>query len=196
MISRIDKAVKYAMAAHEGQTRKSICTPYLVHVLEVQRRLAYWDIDKVEIHEAAILHDTIEDTSVSYDDLVSEFGQVVADIVSEVTLLHELTGSEKKKAKWKFLQGFKNASDDAVVLKFADRYENVHDFLMVGRDKYASKYALMAYGVYQALLSRPIVKNGEIFSNLEDIDKVVKQTYSNISIFDKDIEKKIEKIVL
>ena len=82
---RIEKAIKMATAAHEGQMRKS-GDPYISHPIAVMKIVEDWGMDEDTIL-AAVLHDTVEDTDVTLDDIKKEFGEQVAFLVDGVTKL-------------------------------------------------------------------------------------------------------------
>ncbi len=86
--SLIEKAYHIAGEAHKSQVRKS-GEPYIIHPLYVSIILADLELDKETI-VAGLLHDVVEDTVMSYDDLVREFGQDVANLVDGVTKLEKL----------------------------------------------------------------------------------------------------------
>ena len=79
---RIIHAVEVARKAHEGQFRKT-GEPYIVHPLAVKKILEEWGMDEDTII-AGILHDTIEDTSLTLEDIRKEFGESVAFLVDGV----------------------------------------------------------------------------------------------------------------
>ena len=83
-LSLIEKAYKVADKAHSGQKRKS-GEPYIIHPLCVAIILAQLELDKETII-AGILHDVIEDTEVTYEDISREFGEEVALLVDGVKL--------------------------------------------------------------------------------------------------------------
>src|ERR1700733_914704 len=79
----VKKAYDYSLKTHEGQSRAS-GEPYLVHPLEVALVLAEMKMDPVAV-AAGLLHDSVEDTSVTIVDIRKEFGEQVAHIVEGVT---------------------------------------------------------------------------------------------------------------
>jgi guanosine-3',5'-bis(diphosphate) 3'-pyrophosphohydrolase len=81
------KAAAFAAHKHRDQRRKDVkATPYINHPLAVAQALCEeGDVDDPIILAAALLHDTIEDTETSYDELRGQFGARIADIVAEVT---------------------------------------------------------------------------------------------------------------
>ena len=80
-ISLIEKAYEIARTAHEGQLRKS-GEPYIIHPLYVAIILAGLELDK-ETLAAALLHDVVEDTDITYEEIEKEFGVEVAQLVDE-----------------------------------------------------------------------------------------------------------------
>ena len=87
-ISLIEKAYRIASEAHKTQVRKS-GEPYIIHPLYVAIILADLELDKETI-VAGLLHDVVEDTVMSYEDLAREFGEDVANLVDGVTKLEKL----------------------------------------------------------------------------------------------------------
>ncbi len=87
-ISLIEKAYHVAKEAHGDQLRKS-GEPYISHPIQVAIILAELEMDK-ETVAAAILHDVVEDTNMSLDDLKEEFGEEVALLVDGVTKLTQI----------------------------------------------------------------------------------------------------------
>ncbi|HEX7046557.1 MAG TPA: HD domain-containing protein [Gammaproteobacteria bacterium] len=85
MMGRLDEAIEFGRAAHAGQRRKYTGEPYFdAHCLAVAGKvLSTGGTEDMVI--AALLHDTIEDTGTTYDDIRSVFGESVADMVLEVT---------------------------------------------------------------------------------------------------------------
>lgn len=76
----IDQAINFAAMAHNGQTRKSTSIPYISHPFAVGMILQKMKYAE-EVIAAGILHDTLEDTSTMFDDLVEHFGIRVAKLV-------------------------------------------------------------------------------------------------------------------
>src|SRR3954468_20632459 len=79
-------ALAFATEKHRGQVRKDAdATPYIQHPIALASLLWEVGIQDAEVLAAAILHDTIEDTPTTHDELEKEFGREVADLVAEVT---------------------------------------------------------------------------------------------------------------
>lgn len=99
----LDKAIEFAVKAHANSERRGKGFPYIVHPLEAMSIVASMTPDQ-ELLAAAALHDTVEDTGVSIDDIRSEFGDRVADIVKAESdvftegLSEEASWHDRKKA--------------------------------------------------------------------------------------------------
>ena len=83
-MTKLEKAIGFAMQAHHGMRRKKENLPYIIHPLEVVTILAGMTYDE-DILSAAVLHDTVEDTSVSLEVICSEFGPRVMELVKSET---------------------------------------------------------------------------------------------------------------
>lgn len=92
-----DKAIRYAVEAHSGTGRKGKGFPYVVHPLEAME-IVSTITDDPEMLAAAALHDTVEDTPVTWDDLRREFGERVARLVAGDTQQTEGGWRERRKA--------------------------------------------------------------------------------------------------
>ena len=122
----INRAFQYAYNGHNGQNRKS-GEPYITHPLHVALYLCELNFDKETI-AAALLHDLIEDTDISYEDLKKEFGEEVADIVDGVTKLDKIKYSSNEEAKADAIRKMVIAMSKDIrvlILKLADRLHNI-----------------------------------------------------------------------
>lgn len=126
MVNKIDKAKAFATIAHKGQHRIG-GEDYIVHPIRVAEYVKkYKESSELDmLVAAAYLHDTIEDTNVTYYDIVKEFGPGIASIVLELTTDEDI---KKELGKKKYLQlKLKNMSSWALVIKLCDRLDNVKD---------------------------------------------------------------------
>ena len=120
------RAVAFATEAHRGQVRKGAdADPYISHPLAVVAILA----DEAQIADwvtlcAAVLHDTIEDTGTSHDDLETAFGTEVADLVAEVSDDKRLPKHVRKADQ---VARAAKASPKARLVKLADKIANLRD---------------------------------------------------------------------
>src|SRR5215207_910602 len=79
------RALAFARARHEGQYRRGSETPYWVHLVRVAMELSQWGVRRPELLQAALLHDTVEDTVTTIDEIRVGFGEEVADLVDWLT---------------------------------------------------------------------------------------------------------------
>jgi guanosine-3',5'-bis(diphosphate) 3'-pyrophosphohydrolase len=125
---KITKAFNFAAQKHSSQRRKGAdAEPYINHPVEVGYLLAVnTDGKDVDLICAGVLHDTLEDTETSYEELVREFGKTVADIVQECTDDTSLTREERKRLQ---AENIGHKSDKAKMLKIADKTSNLNSTL-------------------------------------------------------------------
>ena len=122
-IALIERAYKAAERAHRGQTRKS-GEAYITHPVAVAQILAELGIGAKTI-AAALLHDTVEDTEYSIDDLRSEFGDEIAMLVDGVTKLDKLKYGDSAQAETVRKMIVAMSKDIRVlIVKLADRLHN------------------------------------------------------------------------
>ncbi len=119
------KAIGMANEHHRGQFRADGKTAYFMHCLKVAELLESYGIVQHNILAAAYLHDTLEDTLITADEIINGCGQKVYDIVKELTNEHK-SKDQKHTAQIKKMHV---ASDEAKVIKIADRLCNVIDSL-------------------------------------------------------------------
>lgn len=120
-------AILYAASSHAGQLRKDCVTPYINHPIEVMHLLVYTGgIEDHEILMAAVLHDVIEDTSVTAEDIAERFGKNVASVVLELTDDVTLPKEERKRLQ---LQNAGKLSHAARLIRISDKICNVYDML-------------------------------------------------------------------
>lgn len=116
-----EKAIIFATEKHKGQVRKGTTIPYITHCLDVMQLLQRMEADK-NVIIAGILHDTLEDTNTSWEELVEKFGTDVANLVAEHTQDESLPWEEKRQ---KFIDSLDTASLRLKKLVLADKLANL-----------------------------------------------------------------------
>jgi guanosine-3',5'-bis(diphosphate) 3'-pyrophosphohydrolase len=138
----VAKAVAFAVRYH-GDQRRPTGAPYLEHLLEALEVLVRGaGVTDPDVLRAAVLHDVVEDTPCTVDDVRREFGDRVATLVDWVTIPESNGGkSDKKAAKQAYLAGLRAAPDDAILVKLADRVSNVQTLRNLSLPKQRDYYA-------------------------------------------------------
>ena len=127
-LAKLTNAYEYAARKHSKQRRKGVKDiPYINHPVEVVNLLCFTlsEID-MQLLIAAVLHDTIEDTDASEDEIEQQFGSEVKNLVLEVT---DDMRENKKVRKEKQVQEAASLSDKAKQIKIADKTCNIIDML-------------------------------------------------------------------
>ena len=163
----VKKAYDYSLKHHEGQTRAS-GEPYLVHPLEVALVLAEMKMDPVAI-AAGLLHDSVEDTSVTIEDIRKEFGEQVAHIVEGVTKISKIDFATREEQQAENLRKMMLAMVDdirVVLIKLADRLHNMRtlEHLQPERQRKIAEETLEIYAPIAHRLGM-----GKIRGELEDL---------------------------
>jgi guanosine-3',5'-bis(diphosphate) 3'-pyrophosphohydrolase len=123
------EAVAFAARSHRSQQRKDGQTPYASHpfrVCLVVRHVFGFDDPRMLI--AALLHDTIEDTTTDFDDVAREFGPEIAQWVALLTKDKRLLDERREHA---YVEGLRSAPWQVQVCKLADVYDNLMDIAML-----------------------------------------------------------------
>lgn len=142
-MSRTMRALEVAFDLHQGQERKCDKSPYVVHVLDVARLLLSEPGTSEDVVVAGILHDTLEDTRYTSEQLESDFGRKVRQLVESVT--EPLTGrtdsGAEKRYTWRQRKQYKldlaaGATRDQLLVSIADKVSNLQsmrdDLLIFG----------------------------------------------------------------
>ena len=163
----VRRAYEFSQKNHAGQTRAS-GEPYLVHPLSVAQVLAEMKMDAVAI-SAGLLHDSVEDTSVTIVDIRKEFGEQVAHIVEGVTKISKIDFATREEQQAENLRKMMLAMVDdirVVLIKLADRLHNMRtlEHLTPERQQKIAKETLEIYGPIAHRLGM-----GKIRGELEDL---------------------------
>lgn len=161
-MSLLDEAIIFAVKAHSGAVRKRGKTPYILHPLEALAIAGTMSNDE-EILAAAVLHDTVEDTETTMEEIRSLFGVRVSELVASET--EEKRPELPAEATWRIrkeesLNKLKNAEDPGVkILWLSDKLSNMRSFYRLKQKKgdsfwlnFNMKDPLLQAGYYRAVL--------------------------------------------
>jgi GTP pyrophosphokinase len=161
------RAYFFSALAHTGQYRKG-GAPYVTHPLAVAEILAGWQLD-VQTLIAALLHDVVEDTGISSEEITQEFGKAVANLVDGVTKLDKIKFETKAQAQ---AENFRKmllamARDVRVILiKLADRLHNMRTLDAMAPEK-IHRIAQETLEIYAPIANR--LGLNQLYQELEDI---------------------------
>lgn len=164
-VERVLEACDYADIAHDGITRKS-GEPYILHPIAVSCILAHMRLD-AETLMAALLHDVIEDTEFTKQDITEKFGLTVAELVDGVTKLSHSSDKEYNKAA-SFRKILQATLQDprVIIIKLADRYHNMTTLGALRPDKRA-RIAQETFEIFVPMAR--LVGMNEMADNLEHL---------------------------
>ncbi len=156
----INRAYVFAMKAHGSQKRAS-GDPYFSHPVEVAYKLTQYKLDTASI-ATALLHDTVEDTDVTLEDIEQSFGKEIRNLVDGVTKLSKLEGkSENLNQAENFRKLLIAMSEDLRVLlvKLADRMHNMQTLKFIKSPEKRQRIARETVEIYAALAERIGMRN-------------------------------------
>ena len=148
-------AYEFGFRHHEGQKRRSGGSYFENHCVEVAKILAEWNMDHITII-GGLLHDTIEDTEVNFEDIEKKFGADVANLVNGVSKLSGIRfTSQKAKQAGNFMKMLISVAQDlrVIIIKFADRLHNMSTIEYLPRIK-QHRTAIETRDVYAPLAHR------------------------------------------
>lgn len=127
-MKRLLEAAHFAAQKHSKQRRKNVdASPYINHPIEVTMHLSQvGQVDDEDILIAALLHDTIEDTQTSSEEIAAEFGERIAGLVLECTDDKSLDWTERKRLQ---VENAPHKSPDAKMIQISDKTCNLRSIL-------------------------------------------------------------------
>jgi GTP pyrophosphokinase len=166
-ISQLQSAYQFSEQAHEGQFRQS-GEPYISHPLAVANILAQWHLDSQAL-TAALLHDVMEDTSVTKTEISRNFGKSVAELVDGVSKLDRIefeTHAEAQAENYRKMLLAMARDVRVILIKLADRLHNMRTLDAVGSDK-RRRIARETLEIYAPIANR--LGLNSIYHELEDL---------------------------
>ena len=168
----IQKAAVFAAKAHEGMMRKGSKIPYIYHPMEVALIVAQMT-DDPEVIASAYLHDVLEDTSVTPEELERTFGGRILSLVQEESEDKERTWRERKAST---IEHLKQASREVKLLTLGDKLSNMRstarDYMVIGDENRESHRWYLA-GILDGLQD---LKDLAAFQELERLYQLVYET--------------------
>ena len=141
VVGELAAAVRFAAACHGDQTRPP-GVPYLEHLLEALEVLVTGaGVTSPDVLVAAVLHDVVEDTPCTLEQIAAEFGQDVARLVGWVTIPRPAAGQDRGAVKEAYLRRLADAPPNARLVKLADRASNVQTLQNLPPARQRSYYA-------------------------------------------------------
>ena len=166
-MSRLEDAELFAKDKHSGVVQADGITPYWKHLESVVSRLKNIGINDEDILCAAWLHDTIEDTDTTFDEIYQRFGQNVAVMVLAITKDKKLL---KKERETQYVKQLKNASWQAHLIKLCDISSNLKNLQNSGWSKTKkSKKQVKKKLHYINALRSGLVQNKSDIPSIENI---------------------------
>jgi GTP diphosphokinase / guanosine-3',5'-bis(diphosphate) 3'-diphosphatase len=199
----ITRAYEFAKTKHEGQKRNS-GEPYFMHVFEVSKNCALLGMD-VETIAAALLHDTLEDTVTTEEEMTEHFGERITFLVKGVTKLGKLKYRGQQRHVESLRKFFVAMAEDlrVLIIKLADRLHNVSTLEHVRPEK-QKRIALETIEVHAALAGRlgmeklkgmledyafPFAYPKEYATTKKIMDEIVPETRAVVEFAHKEIDK-------
>jgi len=166
-ISQLQSAYHFSEQAHEGQFRQS-GEPYISHPLAVANILAQWHLDTQAL-TAALLHDVMEDTSVTKTEISRNFGRPVAELVDGVSKLDKIefeTHAEAQAENFRKMLLAMARDVRVILIKLADRLHNMRTLEAVGSEQ-KRRIARETLEIYAPIALR--LGLNSIYQELEDL---------------------------
>ena len=198
-ISIVERAYQLSLRLHTGQLRAS-GEPYLIHPLEVAILLAEMKLDTTAI-AAGLLHDSVEDTTVTTAEIQKQFGEQVAHIVEGVTKISKIDFASREEAQAENVRKMMLAMVDdirVVLIKLADRLHNMRTLQHLSPERQV-KISKETLEIYAPLAHR--LGMGKVRGELEDlafpyVDPVgYKTVVDQVEVIRKDGEQALAKMV-
>ena len=185
----VDRAIKFAVDAHANTERRGKGFPYVIHVMEAMEIVASITNDP-ELLAAAALHDTVEDTDITVEQVRAEFGDRVARLVDSETT--EMIAGMTETESWRMrrlssIARLRNASRDAKIVAIGDKLSNMRaiaqDYRRIGDELWKRFHAPKGkedYAWYYQQL-------GEALADLSDTDAHIEYCELYHKVFDWDL---------
>lgn len=157
----MDKMFMMMATCHLGQRRKCVPIPYAFHCVEVAKTVAYFGCHDPEVICGGMGHDLLEDTDCTVNEIRRVAGERVLRIIQDLTYKDEIPkgyekdgGRARRARALDYYKTFSSRPIDSIVVKIADRFCNVNDYVRQVDPNYAARYAFRLWPVYQTFMTR------------------------------------------
>lgn len=170
-LQQVITAARFAADKHRFQRRKGVDEePYINHPLELVNLLAnYAHVDDPVVLLGALLHDTVEDTNTTFEELAARFGEEVAQVVREVTDDKSLPKATRKQHQ---IDHARHLSDRARLIKLADKTSNLRDLAKSPPDDWSVERRVQYCQWSKAVID-------EIRGTHAELEQLFDQTYAD-----------------
>ncbi|MCL1893518.1 MAG: bifunctional (p)ppGpp synthetase/guanosine-3',5'-bis(diphosphate) 3'-pyrophosphohydrolase [Holophagaceae bacterium] len=178
----LDDAFRLAYSAHAHQCRKS-GEPFFFHPLSVAKTLAEWNLDAVSL-VCGLLHDTVEDTSITHEEITRQFGNEVGDIVDGLTKLSKLEFHDRAWLNAENVRKLLIAVGKDVRVLFVKLADRLHNMRTLGamREEKRRRIAHETMELYAPLANR--LGMGQVCMELEDLSFEIIEPDSFETLYD------------
>ncbi len=168
----LEEVIKFAKEKHKNQKRKFSKLPYFIHPKRIAEKIKQIT-NNINIIATAYLHDTIEDTNATYEEINQLFGKEIADLVKELTSDNI---EVKKMGKKKYLtQKMNKMSENAFLVKLVDRLDNIKD-IKDGPQAFKEKYLKETHYILENLNRQINKQHALILDELrETLEKLINE---------------------
>ncbi|XP_069668832.1 guanosine-3',5'-bis(diphosphate) 3'-pyrophosphohydrolase MESH1 [Periplaneta americana] len=170
VVVQLIKCIDFAAVKHQKQRRKDPeKTPYINHPIGVAKILTEEaNIRDLAIIQAALLHDTVEDTDTNFEEIEAEFGSAVCQLVKEVTDDKSLPKAERKRLQIEHASG---SSPGAKLIKLADKLYNLRDLERASPEGWSPERVQEYFGWAQKVVNGLKGSNKNMEASLDKIFK-------------------------
>ena len=167
-MTKVESAEFFARDKHKGMTRNDGITPYFEHLKDVVSLLKSLGIIDEDVLCSGWLHDTIEDTDTTFDDLYERFGKKVAVLVSSLSKDEDLPKKERERL---YVKQLKDAPLDAKIIKLCDISANLKDLANSKMSKNKMKKTVKQKLHYLKVIKNDIIENKSNYPKISNLIK-------------------------
>jgi len=160
------KAKKFAFEKHKNQKRNDGITPFSDHLEEVVNRLKNLGVSNEDVLSAAWLHDVIEHTSTTFDEVNEMFGNTIAVLVLSLSKDSKIT---KKDIETRYVSQLKNSSIQTKIIKFCDIAANLRDIVNSPISKTQKNKKIKKLFFYLRVIRAEIMDNKSQYPKIQDV---------------------------